>query len=284
MHAPIVSVKTKALNELMFDRRLNMSGLAKLIRVDPSTISKLMADPSRDGSVIVAKLLTAVDGEFRDFSEVKASDASVDVDRAEDSGDSFGDSVGYSSTAAGRLFRKTTRAEDGDCLVFEGAPTADGYGAFYAGPITGTTSAHRVAYVLTSGEPIPKGFVVCHSCDVRRCVKHAHLFLGTPADNVRDMVAKGRQSRGEKHGSSKLNEDDVRIIRSLYPAVNQRVLAGDFGVSSSTISAVVNGTTWRHVEAGPMNPGFSGAGQDHAVRPGVPDEHPRLPPAGGSQR
>lgn len=132
--------------------------------------------------------------------------------------------------------------------MFEGAPTTDGYGAFWAGPSVGTTVAHRVAFVLTSGEPIPKGSVVCHSCDVRRCVKHAHLFLGTPADNVRDMVNKGRQSRGEKQWNSKLTEDDVRAIRAAHPGEKQRALAEKFGVSPSMISAVVNGTTWRHVE------------------------------------
>lgn len=52
--------------------------------------------------------------------------------------------------------------------------------------------SHRMAYALTNGPPEND---VLHRCDNRPCCNPAHLWDGTQADNMADMVAKGRQSR-----------------------------------------------------------------------------------------
>lgn len=51
--------------------------------------------------------------------------------------------------------------------------------------------AHRAMWEVINGV-IPDGMLVCHKCDVARCVNPDHLFLGTPKDNVRDCMNKGR--------------------------------------------------------------------------------------------
>ena len=141
---------------------------------------------------------------------------------------------------------------DGGCWVWLASTTpTTGYGAFTIQ--TGqTVSAHRLAYRLSVGE-IPKGFYICHHCDNRRCVNPAHLFVGTAADNTADMWRKSRQQdytkheRGEARHIAKLTADKVLKIRKRIVEVPVKRLASDYGVSPSTIYAVIRNQTWRHV-------------------------------------
>lgn len=99
----------------------------------------------------------------------------------------------------------TVRPKLGPCWLWMGAKTAGGYGlVHYLGK---TRLAHRAAWIKAHGD-IEDGLLVCHHCDNPPCVKAeadetgpAHLFLGTPADNMRDMYAKGRGPIGDKNGS-----------------------------------------------------------------------------------
>jgi hypothetical protein len=132
------------------------------------------------------------------------------------------------------------------CWLWTGLIRPDGYGATrFEGKEQG---AHRVAWKLFRGKVAP-GLAVCHRCDVRACVNPAHLFLGTPAENARDMRAKGRDRRGEKHGSAKLTLMQVRQIKRLVAEDRMYMseIAREFGVSETTIRAIKTKRTWRDV-------------------------------------
>jgi len=96
---------------------------------------------------------------------------------------------------------------------------------------------------------IEGGVCVLHKCDNPKCVNPSHLFLGSGADNMRDKINKGRQTKGEANGAPKLNEESVKAIRKMASKnkANRGEIAARFGVSRRCISAVVSGAAWRHI-------------------------------------
>lgn len=93
---------------------------------------------------------------------------------------------------------------------------------------------------------------MCHSCDTRSCVNPDHLFLGTKADNTKDMMEKGRHKShvGEECHNAKLTDEQVRAIRDEYQpwVVSQRSLAAEYGVSKNVIQRIVENSGWTHVQ------------------------------------
>jgi len=120
------------------------------------------------------------------------------------------------------------QAQYGPCWNWLGDHTSKGYGRVYVGRRARPPqrTAHRIAWEMASGEPIPPDRMVLHVCDCRTCVRNdehgiyvvggrdlprwGHLFLGTALDNSLDMATKGRSgahvhpdtlARGDRNGS-----------------------------------------------------------------------------------
>ena len=156
----------------------------------------------------------------------------------------------------------------GSCWLWTGTTKPDGYGKI-SGDRRGrqrTLRAHRVSWELHRG-PIPDDAYVLHRCDDPRCVNPAHLFLGSPADNARDMVAKGRSLRGdrcparahperlphgERHKWAKLTAAVVLAARDLRRRGHSyRAIADELGLRYGTVYQVVTGRKWRWLSPSP---------------------------------
>lgn len=111
--------------------------------------------------------------------------------------------------------------------------------------------AHRYSWMLHRGE-IPHGVLVCHKCDIPKCVNPEHLFLGNHQDNMDDCKRKGRTRggtktplRGEDNPHSKLGRIDVlKILGDDRPNTQ---IAADYRVSATLIWRIKHRLTWRHV-------------------------------------
>lgn len=154
---------------------------------------------------------------------------------------------------AARFWPKVDRRGPGECWPWTGAKRK-GYGAIWHRESQKVIEAPRAAWLIAHGD-LPADLEVCHRCDNPACVNVAHLFLGTHADNMADMLAKGRarppqagHCPGERNGSARLSEPQVREIL-LRTKDSQRALAREFGVSRSTIQSIKTGRSWRHLEA-----------------------------------
>jgi len=106
--------------------------------------------------------------------------------------------------------------------------------------------AHQAAWLIYKG-PIPSGAVLRHKCDDTLCVNAEDcLALGTQQQNVADAIERGRRTQkfapGADHPNSRLTAAAVAEIRSSRSSL--ATLAGEFGVSKSTIARARAGETW----------------------------------------
>ena len=154
-----------------------------------------------------------------------------------------------------RFWSHIERGADGECWNWTGGTKSSGYGTINVGVYDDpkaarrTATVSRVAWIVAHGKP-DSGLCVCHRCDNRRCANPRCLFLGTQAKNTADKIAKGRErhAQGAAHGSAKLNDVAVSVMRVLSArGISARRIARAYGVSDTTVRYAISGRCWRFV-------------------------------------
>lgn len=154
----------------------------------------------------------------------------------------------YEASRHRNFWNRVDRRGDDECWEWRGRLNEDGYGKLRFR--SDDWAAHRLSWFLCFGE-IPEGMCVLHHCDNPKCVNPVHLFLGTHADNMRDMAQKGRRKHigcGEDNSSAKLTVSDVRCIHELRArGATQQAIADRFEVTQAHVSRILLGHVWENV-------------------------------------
>lgn len=169
-------------------------------------------------------------------------------------------------------FMVEVRQEAYDWL-WTGSLYPHGYGQTYA-PLSKRRYAHIAAWEFATGRVVPEGLQVNHVCDVRNCVRNddrgiyyvngvfrprfGHLWLGTQAENLADMDAKGRRvpraivpkPEPAYHRKPALPDAVVAgILERLATGARQADIAVRFGTSQPTVSRIALGLRRVHSQA-----------------------------------
>jgi len=93
--------------------------------------------------------------------------------------------MGFDDSTRERFWSKVDKRSDTECWPWMGFCWPRGYGCFW---MDGRSwRANRVALLLSEGDKPDK--IACHRCANPRCCNPNHLYWGTVAENMRDILS-----------------------------------------------------------------------------------------------
>lgn len=112
------------------------------------------------------------------------------------------------------------------------------------------TVASRLMCSLAHGEPSDPTLEAAHLCGkgTSGCINPKHLQWKTKAENAEDRVLHGTDYRGSNSPHSVLKDYQVREIRALEGKLIWADIAAKFGVSKSTVFAILKRRSWKWLD------------------------------------
>ena len=109
--------------------------------------------------------------------------------------------------------------------------------------------AHRYALAQYTGANPPDKVASHGPCHNRACCNPRHLSWATHHENNLDRERDGTLLRGEDAPLAKLKAPEVLAI--FKDGRTQEAIAGDYGISRTTVSHIKSGKSWGWLTAGP---------------------------------
>jgi hypothetical protein len=128
-------------------------------------------------------------------------------------------------------------------------PSAESCGYLQAHLCRGGVKRKMLLHLIVAAAfigPCQEGKQVNHIDGVKLNNDVHNLEYVTASENMLHSFRLGLQKpvRGEKHGNSKLTENDVHTIRKMSSYKTQTEIADIFGIDHATISDIARGRSW----------------------------------------
>lgn len=148
----------------------------------------------------------------------------------------------------GDFWTKVKRGEPNECWPWTGYTRGSGHGLTSHKSRPMHTS--RKAWMLTHGEPA-RGLVVCHKCDNPLCCNPAHMYLGTPADNVLDHHEQPAfEDRGPRERRRLLSDAELDHLWAMRrTGATLKECAAIFNVHIATVARYITAVRKQKLEA-----------------------------------
>lgn len=155
------------------------------------------------------------------------------------------------SGEATRFFEEVVLTHAGDdCLLWPFCRTKAGYARI--GVSGKMRLAHRVVCEIINGPPPTPQHEAAHSCGhgMLGCVSPHHVSWKTKVENEADKKVHGTHCFWGRLSRTRLNEGQVRQIRSLKGVASQEEIGRRFGVTTGAIASIFSGRSWGWLDQG----------------------------------